>query len=171
MTSRYYKLTDQNIIDAVVAHHKERDAAFDEAKDFAEKHGLGKPLFGSFNLFDARLHGFKPNGSQLELDGWFTQPRNGSVNPKARKGSPILNDYKKLVSSCRVDDTQLHKVLGWTPLDMFPTRPGLLLDISGEVKIIVFIVSEGVNALNGCEEITNIEYLELKNQKSDEVAA
>lgn len=162
MTSRYFHLTDSTMLEAVKKNRNQVKAAEEKAQEFADQHGLGTPGFIRWSLFDSKLHGFKTNNSSLELDGWFVRPKDGYTRPRVKKGSPILEQFKTLVNETHVNDSELSKILGWSSLDFFPCRPGLYANYKSTPLVVVFVTNESTTSLPGCVEISNIEYLQLK---------
>ena len=162
MTSRYFHLTDSTMLEAVKNHCKLIKASEKKAQVFADKHGLGTPGFTGWHLFDGYLNGFKASGSDLEQAGWFVHPKQGYTWPRAKKGSPITEQFKALVKETRIKDDELHAILGWRPIDLFPCRPGYYINQKNSPMVVVFITNESTSSLPGCVELSNIEYLQLK---------
>lgn len=163
MTIRYYQLKDAAMLEEVKKQLALLEECEKNAKAFAEKHGLGTPGFSSWHIFDARIGGFRPNNSQLEKDGWFVNPKKGYTWPRAKKGSPILAEYKELCMANDVDDSKLHEVLGWKTLDYFPSIPGCYWSLENDQVTVVFSMPEHVDKVPGCIEISNIEFKAIKD--------
>ena len=162
MTARYFRLTDSAKLEAVKNHISLIEASEKKAQEFADKHGLGTPGFTRWHLFDCHLNGFKTNGSDFEQAGWFVQPKQGYTWPRAKKGSPILEQFKALVKETKIDDDELHAILGWRCIDLFPCRPGYYIDRKCSPMVVVFVTNESTTSLPGCVELSNVEYLQLK---------
>jgi len=167
MTTRYYKVTCEEIIKEIALIFNKQIESIRIAEQFAKKHGLGSPSFKRWNMFDLFLDGFEMSRKEFDLNyrdgGLWCIPKNGTSAPRSRKSSKIHQDYKKLWSEVNVDDKHLHEVLGWNHLSFFPTSPGLHSRVDDDLAI--FMMPDSCCELKGCIEISNIEYMNLTADK------
>ena len=156
--SRYFLVKDKAIIEAIKANCKGRQTSRDKAQLFAKEHKLGDSIFSRFGIFDLHLSGFKSQDSEIDRS-LMTKPKEGIFRPKRAKNSELSKAYSELCEETRISDKEIEEVLGWNHLTFFPSMPGC--NFKPNDDLYVFILPVRVLELNGCEEISNIEYLDL----------
>jgi len=160
--SRYYLVEDEKIISMIKDIIEQKTKAWKKAEEWAKSNNVGEPVFMRWNIFDSRLHGFRTYGNNykselLDWDYW-TKPKKRMIWPKAKKGSKLLSEFRRLQKECEVYDKAVHELLGWNVIDHFPTSPGFNYD--GENNM-AFVTANSWESMKGCKEITNIEFIEI----------
>ena len=156
--TRYFLAKDDAIIEAIKKNNEDREVSKDKARAFANEHKLGEPVFMRHGIFDIFLSGFKSAGSEIERP-LMTKPKDGFFRPKRVKKSELSAAYSDLCKETRIDGKAIEGVLGWDRLSFFPANPGCNLKPNNDLY--VFMMPAKVSVLQGCEEISNIEYLDL----------
>lgn len=166
--TRYYLVKDSAIIEAIKNNNEQRTVSQKKASEFAKEHSLGDPVFRRWGIFDIFLAGFQSKGTDLTLvdKKLLVKPKDGIVWPRRKKGSKLCAAYDDLYKETKIDEESMEKVLGWKRLDFFPTSPGCNFKPSKDLYI--FMMPARVTELHGCQEISNIEYLELTKETSND---
>jgi len=171
MTTRYFKVTDPAMLAAMADLVDERQAAQKVADAFASAHGLTQAVFYLRGLYGQTLAGFKCSRSdhskREDRDEW-TIPKEGITRPKVKKSSPLYKAYNLMSKEVAVDGKELEELFGFNRLTYFPTSPGYTY--KPRHNSMVFMMPESCDKVNGCVEITNVEYLQLENKHAKKEA-
>lgn len=166
--TRYYLVEDQAIIDAIKNARVTINTAVDTANEFAKKHGVGDAQMFRDGIFGVTLGGFSltyRDHMGLATGKLWTIPRDCRSRPKVNK-KPLYLEYVELKKKVTYRAGDVHELLGWDNMQFFPSQPGFYFDPKNDVY--VFLMPDACEKSNGCKEITNLEYLALKNEGDDD---
>lgn len=163
MTTRYYKVVDQNIIDVLKDYYDRLKKNQKEANKLAKKYGFEKAVFRGFGMWEATLSAFKCSYMQYrsrdDKSMWTKPDRNNETRPKKIKESSIYKEFYDLSDKLKITEKEISNKIGFGYMDYFPARPGFLYD--QENNLLIFKMPTKCTKLKGAIEISNIEYMEL----------
>mgnify|MGYP000524611438 CR=1 FL=1 len=162
MTTRYYRVTDETILKAIIEYFELLKTTQKKGDEVAKEFGFINASFSRFGMWDASLTGFACSrityNDRDDKELWII-PKKGYTRPRVKKGSKVYDKYAATCSNLRIIGDDMEKMLGFSHLSFFPTSPGYTFKL--DKKIMVFTMPESCEAVNGCVEITNVEYLNL----------
>lgn len=166
MTTRYYKLEDESILKAFSEYYAKRDYLQNEGDSLGKEFGLGSAGFKQHGMWDLMLYGFECTYSErnklVDKELWIL-PKDGYTRPKVKKGSVPYDKFMAAYRKLSIDASEIEDLIGFNYMDFFPCRPGY--EYKGKKNLMIFLMPDKCDSVNGCSEITNIEFMELSNDK------
>lgn len=167
MTTRYYKVIDKEILEMFGEYYVLRTEVQKKANTFGEKYGLGEGGFRRQGMWGINLIGFDCTWSahgQLKDNEMWTKPKDGYIRPKVKKGSVPHEEFKTLCGELYISGSEIEKRIGFNHMDYFPKQPGY--QYRSNQNLMIFMMPESCDAVKGCVEITNIEYIKEINENT-----
>lgn len=164
VTTRYYKVTDENILKTFSDYYAQRIESQKKADVFGEKYGLGEGGFKVYGMWMLTLVGFECSWfthSKLKNKELWTQPKDGYTRPKVKKGSAPHEEFKNLCRGIYINSSEIEGQIGFNHMDFFPQCPGY--QYIGNKNLMIFKMPESCESVKGCIEISNIEYIKECN--------
>lgn len=162
--SRYFKVTDQTIIDGLKGHLALKGKLQDRAREWARSVGAENIYFYQDGFFGQRLGGFKPSECSDELREKCTikRDRNGLIWPKKTVDRELYAAFRQVWDEVRVPSSETDELIGFDELSFFPTRPGVF--VSKDRTFVGYVMPDHVTEVKGCAEITNIDWIEATKE-------
>lgn len=165
MTTRYYKVEDKALLNAISGHFDKRDKSVDKGNKLAEKHGFKKAGFIQDDMWGIHLAGFKcyfHDHAKREDKELWRRPVKDHTAPKSKK-SDLNKEYDTACKELRIDGRAMEDLVGFGFLTYFPSSAGF--SYKKDKNQFIFIMPESCDAVKGSKEITNIEFIELTKDR------
>lgn len=162
--SRYYKCVNDNILSNLKEHVEHRRRLHVKAAIWGESVGAVKTYASDEGFFGMSIAGFEPSDCTDELRHKCTKPnrKTGLIRPKKTGDKKFYEKWSKVRKECYIGPDVEEKILGFNHLSFFPKFPGLLY--RPKSNLLLWIMPDEVKEVPGCVEITNIEYIALKDE-------
>ena len=164
--TRYFKVTDQNILDAFEKHHDLSRENRKKANEWAKTIGADEIHFYRWGLFGFCFGGVKPREITGELRAKCRKncDRNGLTGPVKARDPKLYAEWNKQNNALRIDGREIEDAVGFNELSFLPSVPGMYY--SPDDRFLGWAMPDRVKAedLKGCVEITNIEWLEATKE-------
>lgn len=169
--TRYFKVVDDDTIDAFSEKLKERRKREKKGREWAEKHGIGEVLYREDGLFGSELAGFNARTTPDNILEKCTKAKRAGnyliVRPKKTGDREFYGSWAVVCSIANTRGSEFDDIVGFNELSFFPARPGVHWNI--EHRFLVWKMPDHVTDVDHCVEITNVEYLEaVKAIEADE---
>ena len=167
--TRYYKVTDQEIIEILRGHLKKIAESHAKANELGKKWGFkhdAPAAFRRWGLWDSHLSGFFCNRSELadrsDIEHWI-KIKDGTTRPRKVKKSPYWAEYSQLCKDVNNDGEAMDEAVGFNRMAFFPAKPGLYYSL--DENVLIFAMPESCAQVKGAEEISNIEYMAIVDKE------
>jgi len=161
-TSRYFQVVSKKIINELNKHYEKIEVNRIKADDLAKNFGFESSACHRFHLWDFSLSGFVCHKSEhfKRVDKeWWIIPKNSYTWPRKKKDSPYYAEYEAARKELKINSDSIDELIGFNSMSFFPTTPGF--HINYDKNLVIFIMPESCNSVEGSKEISNIEYIKL----------
>lgn len=170
--TRYFKVTDQKIIETLRSHLKKITESHAKGNEFGKKHGFESEIpaaFRRWGLWDSHLSGFfcgRVEHAKRDDKEFWTIPKDGTTRPKKVKKSPVYAEYSQLCKEVNNDGEAMDEAVGFNRMTFFPSKPGLYYSL--DENLLIFAMPEKCDEVKGAVEITNLEYKTITDKSEVE---